>query len=306
MKKMKRLATMLVAGLMASVMAFPSLARTYEYKTGSTEIIRGGDDFEYVSGHVRQYPSWVWVNGYCYYYQNRHLPEVLGNNYLKNCVTPDGYTVDEEGRWTENGVPQHNSYGSEVIGTDELYAGKNDDERWQIMRELTKNLFINNIEGTEYAVAMKSRPGSVDGYWTQEGYAHYGIIHDSDGKYARVLINNAWNDCPEEYILNKNETIEKLIKITCGDHVGQELFDDIRKAADPAGSAGKIIELDENGNLIWIDADHVKIKTIEHASNGVDFSLFDLNKWNGRQTDYGKTITIVPAEERHQWEIIIN
>lgn len=306
MKKMKRLATMLVAGLMASVMAFPSLARTYEYKTGSTEI-KTDEYGQWASGHVRQYPSWVWVNGYCYYYQHKSFPEILGNNYLKNCVTPDGYTVDEEGRWTENGVPQHNSYGSEVIGTDELYAGKNDDERWQIMRELATNLFLNNIEGTEYAVAMSRRNDYVFGYWTQEGYSHYNIYENSEnGNYLTVSFNNAWNDCPDQYILNKNETIEKLIKIACGDHVGQELFDDIRKAADPAGGSGNIIELDENGNMIWIDADHVKIKTIDHISDGVDFTKFDLNKWNGRQTDYGKTITIEPAEAHHQWKIIIN
>lgn len=311
MKKMKRLATMLVAGLMAGIMTFPGWASTeyahYQYGTGSTEIIEEAG-IRWASGQTRTYPGWVWLDGYCYYYT-----DYLGGNKLTNCVTPDGYTVDELGRWTENGVPQSNGYGSFVIGTDELYAGKSDEERWVIMRGLYENLFANYSIGREYAVAMMSGNESVFSVWTKEGFAGHSVIYNSqaDYSYLHLNIDNAWNDAVNDLWCYQTEVIEKMIKITCGDHVGQELFDDIRKAAEPAnGGTYEMVVFDENGQLIWLDGNHVLTKTITNAGDGIDFSLFDLNKWNGRKTDYGKTIEIVPAVTNgqvghHKWELII-
>ena len=48
--------------------------------------------------------GWQWVDGYCYYFGTDS-----GNNeghLYRNEKTPDGYQVDSEGRWVENGVPQ--------------------------------------------------------------------------------------------------------------------------------------------------------------------------------------------------------
>ncbi|EEJ52494.1 N-acetylmuramoyl-L-alanine amidase family protein [Oribacterium sinus] len=48
--------------------------------------------------------GWQWIDGYCYY-----LGADSGNNeghLYRNEKTPDGYQVDKEGRWVENGVPQ--------------------------------------------------------------------------------------------------------------------------------------------------------------------------------------------------------
>ena len=44
--------------------------------------------------------QWQWIDGYCY------LFDAQGRMYA-NCQTPDGYTVDEEGRWTVNGIVQY-------------------------------------------------------------------------------------------------------------------------------------------------------------------------------------------------------
>ena len=46
--------------------------------------------------------GWQWIDGYCYYFENQdsaHLGELL------TAGTKDGYTVDEDGRWGENGKP---------------------------------------------------------------------------------------------------------------------------------------------------------------------------------------------------------
>ena len=52
----------------------------------------------------RMLTGWQWIDGYCYY-----LGADSANNeghLYRNEKTPDGYQVDSEGRWVENGVPQ--------------------------------------------------------------------------------------------------------------------------------------------------------------------------------------------------------
>ena len=46
--------------------------------------------------------GWQWIDGYCYYFDDQdsaHLGELL------TAGTKDGYSVDEDGRWVENGKP---------------------------------------------------------------------------------------------------------------------------------------------------------------------------------------------------------
>lgn len=299
----KKLLITFLAGALATSMVFPSFAAIYQFNTGSTEIIQDGD-VRWASGHVRKYPGWAWVNGYCYYYT-----DYLGGNMLKNCVTPDGYTVDAEGRWTENGIAQSNGYGGFVIGTDQLYAGKSDDQRWEVMKSLYENLFANYIVGDEHYLAMSSAYGLVRGDVVKEGFSRYSVIHnpaDDYSKYVEIVITNKWNDCSDEYAVYRNEVMEKAIKIICGDHVGQELFNDLKIAADPAeGPRREIVVFDENGQLIFIDSNHVKTKIIEKSSDGINFNKFDMNKWKNKKTDYGKTIEIIPGNHLEDWHIII-
>lgn len=42
--------------------------------------------------------GWHWIDGYCYYF-DENCKMAAG------CVTPDGYTVNSDGRWVENGQP---------------------------------------------------------------------------------------------------------------------------------------------------------------------------------------------------------
>lgn len=41
--------------------------------------------------------GWQWIDGYCYYFDQ-------DGKMLANTMTPDGYTVNEDGRWAQNGV----------------------------------------------------------------------------------------------------------------------------------------------------------------------------------------------------------
>lgn len=46
--------------------------------------------------------GWQWIDGYCYYFEDQdsaHLGELL------TAGTKDGYSVEEDGRWVENGKP---------------------------------------------------------------------------------------------------------------------------------------------------------------------------------------------------------
>lgn len=44
--------------------------------------------------------TWVWIDGYCYYFD-------ASGKMLSGTKTPDGYTVNRNGQWTENGVIQY-------------------------------------------------------------------------------------------------------------------------------------------------------------------------------------------------------
>ena len=299
----KFLLTAFTAGLMAVLTVFPSFALEFQYETGSTEIFTDSDGYRWASGCRVTAPGWTWVNGYCYYYTDTN------GTIQKGGITPDGYTVDEEGHWVVNGVPQYNGYGTYVMGTDELYAGKNDDERWAVMKDQLEQLFANYTPCSDYALAMMSTKDNVYCGFNKAGGIMHGISHNSmaDYSYIRAEIGNFWNDNPGEWVSYKTDNIEKMIKLVCGDHVGQELFNDIKAAADPCeGGPRSWPRLDENGNLIFIDENHVLMDHFETSSDGVNFNYFDLNKWSDRTTDYGKKMKVLPVDpDRNAWFIIV-
>ena len=51
----------------------------------------------------RMLTGWQWIDGSCYYLDSQGQNE--GALY-RNTTTPDGFTVDAEGRWVVNGVVQ--------------------------------------------------------------------------------------------------------------------------------------------------------------------------------------------------------
>lgn len=62
--------------------------------TGIHEV--SGDNY-YFNNSGEMQVGWAQVNGYWYYFN-------ASGTMLRNGVTPDGYKVDNEGRWLPNGV----------------------------------------------------------------------------------------------------------------------------------------------------------------------------------------------------------
>ena len=164
--KKKGLVTLLVAGVMAASAAMPAFALDLQqyYGQDSTEIRTGHDadlgEYHVAAGHKNKYPGWAWIDGYCYYFTNKNMRDKITNG-----TTPDGYTVDDQGRWTVDGVVQYNGYGSLQVGTDALYAGKDDDARWQAMRGYLEGMLAEKWYSYDDAVSVVSFNNTMDFNW---------------------------------------------------------------------------------------------------------------------------------------------
>lgn len=296
--KKKGLVTLLVAGVMAASAAMPAFALDLQqyYGQDSTEIRTGHDadlgEYHVAAGHKNKYPGWAWIDGYCYYFTNKNMRDKITNG-----TTPDGYTVDDQGRWTVDGVVQYNGYGSLQVGTDALYAGKDDDARWLAMRGYLERTMAEKWYSSDDAVSFVSTNGGFSFNWP---HTMAMLIHNTEnGDYLSITVGNGWNDSPERYRNSRGESIELLIKAMCGDHAGQELFDAMRKAAEPAeGGARNQVVYDENRKPIKDEEKskdgftYVKMEHYPTSGDGINFNYIDMAKWGSGQmkTDYGKSI----------------
>ena len=61
------------------------------------------DNWEGSPTEGQELRSWQWIDGYCYYFEEEGEKKGI---LLQNGRTKDGYTVNEEGQWTVNGVVQ--------------------------------------------------------------------------------------------------------------------------------------------------------------------------------------------------------
>lgn len=308
--------TFLLSGIMAASSVIPAWAENLYgvnleqyYEEGTTEIhttyAHGIEqDARVASGIKYETCNWNWINGYCYYFT---MPGKDYHYKLMNCTTPDGYTVDEEGRWTVNGVAQYNGYGNQQVETDALYAGLDDDARWLVMRGyLEKMIAEKQTSGTDQ-VSMTSYDDAIH---LCAPRSQGTILHnDGNGDYIYFHTGNYWCDSPEHYENNYVEMRELIIKAICGDHAGQELFDAIRKAAEPAEGGGyNQIIFDESGNPIPDDErtkndpngfTYVKVQHYDTSGDGINFNYIDMAKWGSGQmkTDYGKSIYLTAGYE---------
>lgn len=303
--KKKGLVTLLVAGMMAVSTAMPAFALDLKqyYGEDSTEIKTGYDsmlgEYRFCSGHKNKIPGWAWIDGYCYYFTNKNMREKVTSG-----TTPDGYTVDDQGRWTVDGVAQYNGYGSLQVGTDELYAGKDDDARWLAMRGYLEGMLAEKLTSRNQVVTFVSAKNYITLDWPDNAGS---IINDgkNGNPYVTMRLYNEWNDSPEYYVNNLDEVTELIIKAICGDHAGQELFDAVRKAAEPAeGGPHKDVIYDENGNYnMHYDPEtgytYFDTKEYPTSGDGINFDYIDMAKWGSGQmkTDYGKSIYLQPGSE---------
>ncbi len=259
------------------------------------------------------YPLWIWINGYCYYYQN-------AATILKNTTTLDGYTVDAEGRWTVNGVPQTNGYGGYAMGTAD-YAGKTNDEIWNLMKSKLEPVFLAGIPLQKGAPTASILPDEISfdiGIGGVVG-SDISVYHNNSayGTFITASIGNDWSDQVNNITDASSKVIyaqkpyikEKTTKAVVGDQIGQELFNYIRAHADKTGS-GYILETDENGNPIkgWketgvngqpdrftVDPNGPDYKMIyaDYSGDGIKAQTLDLSMWQNRTTDYGKRFSVV-------------
>ena len=315
MRKVKSLAAVLLAAVMVVGAVVPAFAAvTYERKFSDGSVYYRTDNAEKYSN----YPVWVWWQGYCYYYDSP-------TNYLKNCTTPDGYTVDEYGRWTENGVAVHNGFGSVKVGTDE-YLGKSSDEIWNLMSNKVKNVYANSLtpcwNNDNYAYGYDDDIVWNDFDAKLSGRGENYIQHNNIGynTFVTTDLGNQWSDMAENGVDSKLMAIyaakpdlkEKVIKAVVGDNVGQELFSYINQHANKRTS-GKIFATDANGNHIkgrWVyntdangnttsyfvdDPNGYAYKVIDSAyyGDGINPETMDLSMWQNRVTDYGKKFSVV-------------
>ena len=157
--KINRKAIIALTALLATANVMPvtaAVVRKDNYtNTSISNAARPGVTQE-SNGKRFEAPGWLWIEGNCYYFSNKTLhndlyPNFSGSVLFKNGTTPDGYTVDDQGRWTVDGVVQTNTYGQEKLGMGEQYAAKSEDEIWNLMskkiEEIWSNMYIgSNIE----------------------------------------------------------------------------------------------------------------------------------------------------------------
>ena len=289
-KSMKKMVAVAVAGVMVAAAAVPSFAAITSTKQGAVTNYIKTDNYK----KYENYPCWIWYQGYCYYYAS-------DDNYLKNTTTPDGYTVDELGRWTINGNPIHNGAGNYKMNTED-YDGKSDDEIWNLMKNKLIGVYENEIGFGDYNGPDASGNFIHIDYYTYgygddivwddketSSYGDYGlnVIRHNDERYGTFItaaICEEWSDQEKNtkdsntkaYYSEKPDITEKTIKAVVGDKVGTELFNYIKQHAD------KIIP-DAEWNPY-------------NMGDGINSKYLDLSAWKNRPTDYGKRFTVDNAD----------
>ncbi len=97
--------------------------------------------------------GWQWIDGYCYYFEDQdssHLGELLTGG------TKDGYTVDEDGRWTKDGKPVYEQ-GKGLLSKEDgqQVAG--------VSRSIPEVLGVNRSSSGGYGRSSGGRSGSGSG-----------------------------------------------------------------------------------------------------------------------------------------------
>lgn len=91
--------------------------------------------------------GWHWIDDRCYYFTN--------DGYcLINTTTPDGYTVDESGAWTENGAVQSQS---QAAGAPRHTVGSlavNEPQNFRVYQEKENSTYFVSADGAKLISVM--------------------------------------------------------------------------------------------------------------------------------------------------------
>ena len=223
-------------------------------------------DWEYLNFDEFSYPGWQIRNGYFYY-----LTDVSTS--LKNTTTPDGYRVDDKGRWIDqNGNPISDGFGGNFLNTKEKYAGKSDAEIWALQKSLFKELAKNQKypSGIGYTDEVRSRGDDSFQMRNLVFYRNQEDYNDHRTNYCDLILPS---------YMDLDAINEKVLRAYLGDELGIEMFNYLITTRIPYFSDGDY-ELDFKNK-------------------------FDLNKFNGRMTDYGKHVTTSYSEVMNRLTITV-
>lgn len=205
-------------------------------------------------GKVFEGNGWLWVDGKCYYFTSDIAALDPGMNQtfktaklFKGANTsPDGYTIDETGAWTVDGVVQTNDFGREQLGMASQYAGKSDDEIWNLMSAKLKEIWSDMYASPDWLPFRENSKNFLQGNVSPNGgswKAMHNYMTDvvtQNRGYIKVQIPVYWSNAISytvsaqgiAFAANAPVITERTLKTALGDNAGQEVFNVLRNAAE--------------------------------------------------------------------------
>ena len=309
--KINRKAIIALTALLAAANVMPTMAAVVR-KDNYTNISSGnaitgttGPGVEVTSNGKRfEAPGWLWIEGNCYYFSNKTVYDVAnressGSVLFKNGTTPDGYTVDDQGRWTVDGVVQTNSYGKEQLNMAAQYAGKSEDEIWNLMKSKLQEIWTNRYVGSPIVKAYgESSKTFIKGAIDANGNSEYFLMRRPSiegNPFLHLAVPTIWNDWAKVNTVyaskdlasyaTKPEITEKTLKAVLGDNAGQAVFDAYRKSAKNNIESYYLGDYDENGYIK--DTGKLVTSSMRIKESDINMTL---------TTDYGRQAKVVGAD----------
>lgn len=238
-------------------------------------------DEYYTKPRVLNPNTWVWLNGYCYY--------ITGNEkngyFFKNGTTPDGYTVDADGRWTVNGVVQVDpTYGNKTVWAG-YTGGYSNDEIWNYYKTVLLKPFTD-IYSIDPDSAQKNRVGKAGFNMSEQRVGTIGNeiyrnqTSTSDNFMMFDIEEEKWTTDKDYaqfghlYFMELFDANEIYLKAMLGDNEGGRIFNYLR-------------------SLVKLDTSKTSALYNEYSFKPQNF---DFSKYNGGTTDYGRRYTITNVE----------
>lgn len=213
-KERLKMTAALSAALMMSVMAaVPAFAAGWQKNnTGWWYGTNADNSTWYANG-------WQWVDGNgdgvaeCYYFD--------GNGYIAtNSTTPDGYQVNADGQWMQNGVVQIKSTAT-VTNTNRpsskeivayLYRGDLEDPSKMSLDELCNVLVDSSKPAWDNGVTNLKMIDAVGSRWTRTHGGWYFLAYDNVDVEAIALNDEGYlladTTTPDGFYVNKHGVLE--------------------------------------------------------------------------------------------------
>lgn len=305
--KINKKAIIALTALLAAANVMPATAAVIRKDNYTNTSINNaaGPGVEVTSNGKRfEAPGWLWIEGNCYYFSNKTLhddviPNYSGSVLFKNGTTPDGYTVDDQGRWTVDGVVQTNNYSKEQLNMGEQYVGKSEDEIWDLMKGKLQEIWTDQYLGSNIVKAYgESSKTFVKGAIDANGNSEYFLMRRPSiegNPFLHLCVTTTWNDWAKVNTVyasrdlasyaTRPEITEKVLKTVLGDNAGQVVFDAYRESAKNNIESYYLGDYDENGYIKY---------TGKLVTSSMRIKESDINMTI--TTDYGRQAKIVGAD----------